>query len=408
MRHESSVERTPRCHGAVTAPARPARTACAVTAIAACVLLAAACAVPPRQQPLDARVVVPSAGEKVAVSQVVLVFDSSSSIDAARYFPPAKALLESFVAGMPDGAYAAGGVIFGGTTAPFESQGRFDRARFVESAKGVPYIGGPTPIDEGLGLADNALRGRQGRAAVVLFSDGAPTRGSTPESTLAAAESIVANHKGPVCFHVLRTGNDPSGEPLLRKIAELTDCGSLRTIDSVAAVEPLHTFQRAVFLEGTPAVAARPAAPPAVAAGPVSDRDSDGVVDVTDECPRTPLGAKVDSRGCWRLSGVLFAFDRADIRPQYRAVLDEVVAVIKANTGARVRLEGHTDGKGSDSYNQSLSERRAQSVLAYLVAAGVDPRRLEAIGFGEQKPIATNDTEDGRLQNRRLELSPVE
>jgi OOP family OmpA-OmpF porin len=356
------------------------------------------------------RRVVASGGETIAVDQVVLVFDSSSSIDADRYFPPAKAMLESFVAGMPDGTYAAGGVIFGGTTAPFDALARFDRTRLSGAARSVPYLGGPTPIDEGLAVAQGELRGKRSRAAVVLFSDGAPTRGSTPASTLAAAQSIVDSYKGKVCFHIVRTGDDPAGEGLLRQIATLTDCGSLRTMDSIAAVEPLHTFQRAVFLEGAARVATpqRAEIQPEVAAGPVSDRDSDGVPDPKDECPRTLLGAKVDARGCWRLSGVLFAFDSSDIRAQYRGVLDEVVTVIKANPEARVRLEGHTDAKGSDTYNQALSERRAQSVLAYLVAAGIDARRLEAIGYGEQRPIATNDTDEGRLQNRRLEISPIE
>ena len=379
-----------------------------IAAGAACALLLVGCATPIRQQPMDARRVVPQEGESIAVDQVVLVFDSSSSIDAARLFPPAKALLESFVAGMPDGGYAAGGVIFGGAIAPFEALAPFDRATLGASASRVPYLGGPTPIDEGLAAAEAELSGTTGRAAIVLFSDGVPTRSSTPESTLDAARSIVATHDGGVCFHVVRTGSDPAGEALLREISTLTSCGSIRTADSVASVDPLYGFQRAVFLEGQPQVAARPEIRPEVAAAPTTgDRDRDGVPDAADECPRTPLGARVDSRGCWRLSGVLFAFDRADIRPQYRGVLDEVVDVIRANPNTRLRLEGHTDSRGADAYNQALSERRAQSVRGYLIGAGIDGGLLEAVGFGEQRPIETNDTEEGRAQNRRLEISPL-
>jgi OOP family OmpA-OmpF porin len=105
------------------------------------------------------------------------------------------------------------------------------------------------------------------------------------------------------------------------------------------------------------------------------------------------------------LRGVNFDFDKADIRPDAAVILDEAASQLNANPGKSVRVEGHTDSIGTDAYNQGLSERRADSVRAYLEGQGVDGSRLSTAGFGEANPIAANDTQDGRALNRRVELN---
>jgi len=103
---------------------------------------------------------------------------------------------------------------------------------------------------------------------------------------------------------------------------------------------------------------------------------------------------------------VNFDFNSSDIRPSSRPVLDEAADILKANPGVDVRVEGHTDSIGSQAYNQALSVRRAESVFRYLVNRGVDPERFTVEGFGKSRPIASNATEAGRAQNRRVELIP--
>jgi outer membrane protein OmpA-like peptidoglycan-associated protein len=88
-------------------------------------------------------------------------------------------------------------------------------------------------------------------------------------------------------------------------------------------------------------------------------------------------------------------------------VLDQVAQVMRERPTAVVRVEGHTDSFGSDSYNQSLSERRSHAVVRYLIQKGIQSERLEAVGFGESRPIASNDTEQGRAKNRRTEFHIV-
>jgi len=108
------------------------------------------------------------------------------------------------------------------------------------------------------------------------------------------------------------------------------------------------------------------------------------------------------------LRGVQFDLDKADIRADAGVILDEAANQLNQVPGARVSVEGHTDSSGADSYNQSLSERRAGSVRDYLVSKGVDGGRLTTAGFGESQPVADNATAEGRALNRRVELKVQE
>jgi outer membrane protein OmpA-like peptidoglycan-associated protein len=104
------------------------------------------------------------------------------------------------------------------------------------------------------------------------------------------------------------------------------------------------------------------------------------------------------------LRGVNFDFDKSNIRADARPVLDEAINILKSESGVAVVAEGHTDSVGTDAYNKRLSERRARAVKDYLVKGGISASRIETVGYGESKPVASNDTEDGRAQNRRVEL----
>ena len=103
---------------------------------------------------------------------------------------------------------------------------------------------------------------------------------------------------------------------------------------------------------------------------------------------------------------VHFDFDSARIRPESHALLDEFVKALQSPSLSEVRMivAGYTDSKGSDAYNQKLSQRRAQAVKDYLVRRGISNTRLIARGFGEEFPIASNATEEGRAKNRRSEF----
>ncbi|MCP5145463.1 MAG: OmpA family protein [Gammaproteobacteria bacterium] len=142
------------------------------------------------------------------------------------------------------------------------------------------------------------------------------------------------------------------------------------------------------------------------------DSDNDGVADYQDSCPNTPAGTRVDGRGCpvvgekiVTLSDVNFAFDSARLRlSEAEEELDAAIEAVKSSDVSGLDLVGHTDSVGSDAYNQGLSERRARSVRDYLVEHGVNASMLRVVGRGESEPTATNDTEEGRAENRRVEF----
>ncbi|MEC9483464.1 MAG: OmpA family protein [Halomonas sp.] len=143
------------------------------------------------------------------------------------------------------------------------------------------------------------------------------------------------------------------------------------------------------------------------ASGCPLDSDGDGVPDYMDQCPNTPAGAKVNALGCEAdlvLEDVTFEFDSAKLTPLAEQILNGVAEKLRANENVSVRLEGHTDAIGTEAYNLDLSQRRAESVKNYLTSQGVAPSRIRAVGYGENQPVATNETPAGRALNRRVVL----
>lgn len=142
------------------------------------------------------------------------------------------------------------------------------------------------------------------------------------------------------------------------------------------------------------------------------DNDRDGVVNSADSCPNTPPGTKVLSNGCapgddWVLEGVNFESDSVVFVSGSTSILDKAVRLLQANPSAVIEVQGHTDSRGSDWYNEQLSERRANRVREYLIENGISADRLTARGYGESEPTADNDTVSGRAANRRVALSIV-
>ncbi len=160
------------------------------------------------------------------------------------------------------------------------------------------------------------------------------------------------------------------------------------------------------------------------AAGPAEtegcpDRDKDGVIDLEDRCP-DQAGEK-ENYGCPKArvtvgkdrliltEKIFFRLGKAVIERSSFALLDDVAKVLKEHSEfQRIRIEGHTDNVGRKDSNMRLSQKRAEAVMNYLVKAGVDKARLDAVGYGDEKPITTNETEDGRTVNRRVEFTLVQ
>lgn len=147
------------------------------------------------------------------------------------------------------------------------------------------------------------------------------------------------------------------------------------------------------------------------------DTDGDSLVDVDDECPN--VAGPVSNNGCPEVTQevqkqlndyartILFDTGKATIKTESVSVMVDIIQILNEYPNAKFTVEGHTDSVGSSESNQKLSEARANAVLNFLINEGISSTRLTAIGFGEDKPIATNDTANGRKQNRRVEINLV-
>ena len=153
------------------------------------------------------------------------------------------------------------------------------------------------------------------------------------------------------------------------------------------------------------------------ATGCPTDEDGDGVKNALDKCPGTPKGVEVDETGCPKakplftpekaalvLEGVNFEFNSATLTKESATTLDAVAASLRAWPDVNLEIGGHTDSVGGHDYNMKLSDRRAASVKAYLVDKGVAEGRMTSKGYGMDSPVASNDTDEGRAKNRRVEL----
>ena len=107
------------------------------------------------------------------------------------------------------------------------------------------------------------------------------------------------------------------------------------------------------------------------------------------------------------IPGIEYDYDKATLRPQSKLILDQLADFFSLNNDINVEIRSHTDDRGSDVYNQKLSQERAAAVRFLLIKNGVDGKQLIAIGMGQERPIADNGTDVGRQQNRRVELTIV-
>ncbi len=350
-------------------------------------LVASGCARP--LDPVDPVPVGPVAmeeGEWRVVDHVIVVTDASGTMYYRETFPEAKAITRAFVASMPPatgrarnpGTYEAGLIGFGGDERAVAPLSSFDRPALRSAADDLEILGsvklgtgGTTPLHVVLSEVQAALSGRSGQAAVVIVTDGVA---DLPDEAQRAAQEMAASYPDKLCLHTVQVGSDPAGAEFLGRLSQATACGSARTAASVATDRSFESFTHSVFA-GAP-----PELPAVSAAGPC-----EGVI---------------------RLRGIQFGFDRDDITPASRAVLGVAADRLRECQSLVVDVVGHTDSTGPAAYNQGLSERRARSTEHFLHEEGIEARRLATQGRGEDDPIASNDTREGRALNRRVELIP--
>lgn len=334
---------------------------------------------------------------KVANFQIIIDASESMDVDIQNHkkYPTAYNFVSSVNQSIPtDLAYNGGLRSFGkAPTTLVYGMTQYSRAGFASGLDSIKSLGGDSPLDLALTAAGSDLKSASGNSAIVVVSDGI-----SMESAPAAAARIKAELGDKLCIYTVQIGDRAEGKKTLASVAKAGGCGTAVMAADLTDPGKFAGFVEQVFLAGKA---------PMAAPAPPGDSDGDGVTDDKDKCPNTMRGVIVDKDGCdlrYTLQ-IEFDFDKADIRPEYHDQIAKAADFIKKYPETRILVAGHTDSVGEEAYNKTLSMKRAEALETYMAANfGINAEQLYPRGYGESRPVASNDTAEGRQANRRVEF----
>lgn len=253
-----------------------------------------------------------------------------------------------------------------------------------------------SPMGSAISDAHADLDKAKGNIALLIISDGY----NISYRAKAEAESLKMKFADRLCIYSIwvDTKNKESGRKFLRDLSDISKCGESIAYTDVGTSKALGRFVEDMLFDKENIIKAPEE---------LFDTDNDGIFDPEDVCPGTPQGAPVNVLGCWSIIGLEFDFDKSTIRPEYEHLLSESIRILKDNLELNIRVNGHTDNRGSKSYNLFLSDQRADAVKEYLINKGISKDRLTSIGVGEEEPIADNATVNGSQLNRRVTFTII-
>ena len=260
----------------------------------------------------------------------------------------------------------------------------YQREKVAEALNTVPdeneVFSRFTPMGDGINSLHALLDQTQGQTAVILVSDGKANKGPDPVKVAGETYSKYPD----ICFHVISFADNEKGETTLRQISQIGNCVYVEAGDLLKHEGMLKQFVQDVFykdVEEAPAVIV-----PEKIIKPVPRK-------IIKPVPKRII-----------LHGVQFDLNSANIQPVGIPVLDENIKLLKQYPERRIVIEAHTDSMGSEDYNSKLSLERSEAIYNYFISQGISANRMKTIGRGETRPIADNNTAEGRALNRRVEI----
>jgi OOP family OmpA-OmpF porin len=303
----------------------------------------------------------------------IILFDSSSSMNdtyrntSMTKLAAAKEILKEKNETLPDLGYNAGLYLLSNFKPVYMVQ-KYDRQKFAAALEQLPAkAAGPTLMMEGMRKLRGVLPGLSGKTVVFLFTDGyyEPTPGM--KKPVEVARELAGKHD--VCFYVISTAKAAHQKEILKTVASINECSRVVPFD--------YLLGRPEYLTG------------ALFEIDVKTIETIETIDYL-------AGFKVDN--------IQFDFNSSAIPSGFYGELNNLGDFLREHPKTYVVLSGYTDGTGSDEYNLKLSRRRAESVQDYLTKyAGLNIGRIITQWYGRKDPIASNSTEDGQQQNRRVE-----
>jgi OOP family OmpA-OmpF porin len=306
----------------------------------------------------------------------IILFDSSDSMKEfinkgtkETKYDVVRRVLEERQKILPDLGYNAGLYIY----TPFQTvypMGPYDPAKFAAAINGLPTEPkGRTPLPEGIREIEPILEKLSGKTAVFIFSDGTFNKLTDIKLPEDYTRELAQKHN--VCFYVISSATTWQASKRLDDMAKANAC---------SRVIPIQAFVNN----------------PEYMTGPLFVVKSSAVVETTTEARIAGLRAQNGH----------FDFDQSNVRPEFQSELDEVGKFLRNHPDAYVMLVGYTDSVGSEEYNLGLSNRRAESAGNYLTANHTINRdRIVVNYYGEANPVASNDIDEGRARNRRVEIA---
>lgn len=249
---------------------------------------------------------------------------------------------------------------------PYYPMQPYDKTKFHRVLDKMPREPlGATLLQQGLNELFKVLPSLEGRTVIFLFTDAQYTPMAPYNSPSMIAAQLAAQFD--ICFAVMDAGAEKKGLKQLQKISNVNDCSYMVSFAD---------------LLGNP------------------EWMTGALFDISDQAP---MGGKEVKMG-QEWENILFDFDKFNVKPQYYPIIAKVAEYMRSHPKARIVLAGHTDNVGTREYNMKLSHRRASAVRDYLVnKEGIDPGRITLNGFGFDDPITSNETSEGRAQNRRVQ-----
>ncbi len=260
------------------------------------------------------------------------------------------------------------------------------QADFSIATQMLDCASGGTPADQALHGAFHDLSVSSGNKAIIFISDG----NFTANRAVKAIRKLKKEYGEQLCVYPVWDGNanEPEGYQNLKQLTASACCGFTIKADALLKEGEMSAYLKRILYDFSTPV----------------DTDCDGVIDIDDICPHTPLGAKTDKLGCWSINPIYFATDKSAIRPRHEPILRELAEILRENPKLALLVKGNTDDVAPYQYNVILSDKRAKSVQRYLVNYGVDKKKIMTEADSFSNPVRSNDTEEGRQANRRVEF----
>ncbi len=359
--------------------------------VAACILFSG-CAAKKAYTPVDLNPKIKSGQLVQKTDNFSVLYDTSASMSErqgrSNRLEFAEDVTRRLTATIPDIKLTAGLRDFGGSkgeenTNLLYGMAPFNRDDFVKPLDKLKLPLGRTPLGRTIAAAGEDLKGLPGHSAIIIVSDFEEITGVDdirPDSVIENAAAVKSQYGDRLCIYAIQIGKapPPGGETLAREVVRQGKCGMAVNADDLGTPQAMADFVEKVFM-GLPVV--------------VPEKPAEEVK--KEEAARPAVEEAV------AFENIHFDFDKSNLKPKAREILDKLGEYLKTNREATVMIEGHCDERGTREYNLALGQRRAASAEKYLMDLGIDKARISTISYGEDRPVDPGHNEEAWALNRR-------